>query len=436
MNQGLLNAVNAHLDNGAAPQPFKILPKAVDEYSRDELQLAQLLEGVYIESAKMASTHLDNTDNTGEPDVTLEGVTDMAWKYRERVQIGQDADGNAIYQTVSGNTKQELHIAIVQAIIQITPEMAAQPTISTCPLFGQFATNWYEVFKEPTIKPKTRHGYKTRLHAHIIPAFGDKRLDEVTKEDIQRFMNALAKCDISKSYAGDILCNIRQIFDAAIDDEHIRKNPARAKSVKNPCTKVEKRRALTEDEWLDVVAHIPDLKNINDRRFMALLSYTPLRPGEVYGLRWEDIDMKNCLIRVERAVAFASNDRIEGDTKTEAGVRTIPLDYDLELLLEQDRDIGFIMVKKDGTPYSPQTHTCAWKRIKKTINLYGMTPYNWRHTYCTAAIGEGVPDKTVQTLMGHKDPRMTMRYTHTQPKDIVNAGKVMENRHLRLIGWV
>ena len=78
-----------------------------------------------------------------------------------------------------------------------------------------------------------------------------------------------------------------------------------SRKIFNPATRVEKRTALTDKEVADIIAHIPDLQNQNDRMFMACLMFTGMRPGEIYGLRWEDISPDEGIIHIRRAIGVS-----------------------------------------------------------------------------------------------------------------------------------
>ena len=184
------------------------------------------------------------------------------------------------------------------------------------------------------------------------------------------------------------------------------------------------------DDW--IIAHIPDLQHQNDRMFMACLMFTGMRPGEIYGLRWEDISPDEGIIHIRRAIAFCKNKAIIGDTKTKAGVRSIPLSPRLLKFLEPCGEEGFI-INREGEPYTEQAHKRTWERIKRTIDVHGMTPYIGRHTYLTALNREGVDLKTIQAIAGHEDERMALRtYIHCDETLVNNAGKAMEARFERM----
>ena len=169
-------------------------------------------------------------------------------------------------------------------------------------------------------------------------------------------------------------------------------------------------------------------KQKEDRLLLALLIFTGMRRGEVIALRWEDIDWKKRLIAVKRAVTYKNNRPVIGKTKSEAGNRLIPLDEQLAAILQPYRQIhGFII--GDGTePITETTFKRMWERIGKRIDLCGATPHVFRHTYITLAASSGMDVKTLQSIAGHSDIKMTLdRYAHERENNIISAGGLIGN---------
>ena len=156
---------------------------------------------------------------------------------------------------------------------------------------------------------------------------------------------------MQKSFVCDLMNILRQILQASVDI--IYKNSMNSPKIFNPATRVEKRTALTDKEGVDLIAHRPDLQNSHDRRFKAFWMVTGMRPGEIYGLRWEDVCAEEGVIHIRRVVAFCKNEAIVGDTKTKAGVRSIPLSPHLLKFLAPCEAEGFI-INRDGEPYTEQ----------------------------------------------------------------------------------
>ena len=66
--------------------------------------------------------------------------------------------------------------------------------------------------------------------------------------------------------------------------------------------------------------------------------------------------------------------------------------------------------------------------IKRKINLYGATPHVFRHTYITLAASSGMDVKTLQSIAGHSDIKMTLdRYAHKRETNIIAAGGLISS---------
>lgn len=358
----------------------------------------------------------------------------MPSKYKERVRIGADDRGDPIYVWACGNTKDELHRAIATVMLsQITSNKQVEPIEQTdVPLWEEYSQEWFDTFHLSRVRAKTVDKDRSLLKNHVRPAFEGMRLDSITPKVVQQFLQS--KSQYSRAQIRDIMGMIRQIFALAVEEGWIARNPMDSTSVHNPSTVAEKeRKSLSAAEQADIIAHIDDLKEPNARRLMALLMFTPLRPCEIYGLQWQDIDLEHNTIRIQRDLVFANGKAAIGPTKTKDSNRVIPLDDRLKQHLAPYGKDGFIicMTQKGREGEHLSSDSCLrslWRRIGKTIDLHGMTPYVGRHTFATNMSRAGVPMKTAMAYMGHTDERMLLRrYTHVDQEDLVNASKTMSD---------
>ena len=371
-------------------------------------------------------------------DAASEGAAEnMGSKYQHRIEVGRDASGKPVYRWATGNTMSEYTSAVCRIMVESqSAESEETPTLVEAKhmLFEDCANQWYTVFAEPHLEPTVRPVYKSQLQKHIIPAFRGRYVDEITTQDVQQFLNALAP--MAKSTVRDIWNKLKQIFASALEDGIIQKNPATSTRLFNPATRKEARNVIAEENVADIIRNIPKLKERNDRVFMALLMYTNMRPGEIRGLRWEDIDAEKSLIHIRRNVVFVHNQPHEKGTKTDAGIRLHPLDPQLLSFLQPLGKEGYILQrdgKNAGKPLSEQAQKRMWERIKATIDVHGMIPYEARHTYITSMYAEGVAPKLMQDTAGHANFNTTAKnYIHTQPKQIQQVGEIMRGRYERI----
>lgn len=368
------------------------------------------------------SLHLENCTAIAQMPLTAKGDATMALK-RLRACIGYNEDGSPIVKQISGNTDLELCDKIVRAVLNserrfefIAPEVVPTtlPPAKSKPTFGAYTDKWLKVYKIGKLRPKTLRGYQTIIKVHFLPTWGDTSIDQISVEDVQAFLNE--RKDHSKKSLQEMLTLLKQILNSAVSDKLIDSNPAADKRIYNPSTAKQERKALTQEQWQDVVDQLDKLKGF-DRLYMAIVLFTGMRRGEVLGLQWSDIDLDNNVIHVRRNVTHTVNEAIIGEPKTEKGKRDVPIMEGLLRFLLPLKDHGYI-VARDKSPDEPLTFSGfdnMWSRIKETIDLHGATSHVFRHTIGTLLYDNGTDVKTIQSIVGHADYGTTMNtYVHSR----------------------
>ena len=389
----------------------------------DEKSICNMVRNMLQSEYGIVPLPLENyTDDVQMP--LPEGGEQTMAKHRMRICIGFNDDGSAIEKMISGNTQHELADRIVAAMLnsERRGEFLAKcgitgsgcTVVKSVPLFGEYAENWLTVYKVGKLKPKTLKGYRDQLKCHLIPVFGNVRLDEITADGIQEFLND------RKEYSHKSLQSLHgllsQILSAAVADKLIDRNPAKDSRIFNPSDIINERRALTSEEWIDVINQLDNLKGF-DRLYVAILVFTGLRRGEILGLCWQDIDLENNVIHVRRNVTHTFNAPIIGTPKTEKGKRDVPIMQGLLKYLLPLKGEGYIVSheKTPDKPLSQRAFNNMWKRIEEAIDLHGATSHVFRHTITTLLYDTGADDKTIQSIVGHADIGTTMNtYVHAR----------------------
>ena len=369
--------------------------------------------------------------------LTEKGEDDMASKFNERVCVGFDENNQPIYKWVHASTKDALHQEIYKAMSGQSIKLPFSPCANTldaeCRTWESMADEWFYSFHLLKIRQKTSAKDKSLFSKHVRPAFLGKSIKAITASDVQKFLEV--KSSYCKSQVRDIMSMLKQIFSLAVDEDIILKNPMASKLVFNPSKKPDKpRNALSQADQIDIISNLPVLRSVYDKygnytnalRFMAFLMFTGLRPCEIYGLRWEDINISKCTLSVNRDLVFDHGAGILGEVKTESSEREIPFDPRIIEYLEPIEDSGFLIHMtakgRENEHFSEQAAVNMWNRIKRHIDVHGMTPYMGRHTFATNMNKAGVPLKTAMAIMGHKDERMLLRrYTHVDAEDLTKA---------------
>lgn len=133
----------------------------------------------------------------------------------------------------------------------------------------------------------------------MIPAFESIAVEDITTDEIQRLFNSMDTAKATKDKAKIVL---NQILDAAVEDNLLSKNPLKSKRIKITGRKTKTTAPYSVNQMRYLVQHIGNVKQSQDRTYLALQALHPLRLEEVLGLKWADIDIENGVICICRAV--------------------------------------------------------------------------------------------------------------------------------------
>ena len=194
---------------------------------------------------------------------------------------------------------------------------------------------------------------------------------------------------------------------------------------------IRKVQALEKQEQARLEKYI--LENEKKYHYGILLSlYTGLRLGEVLALKWQNIDIKNKLIYIDKSVGSISQNHktltIESSPKTQSSIREIPISkkmLDLMKVLRQHCSTDYVIVSHNGKQIKPRAYQKSFDNLLKKLHIKHYGFHSLRHTFATRLLENGVDVKTISELMGHSSPTITLnRYVHT---NIENKRKAMNN---------
>jgi integrase len=262
----------------------------------------------------------------------------------------------------------------------------------------------YSASKKPAVSAKTWSGYRQHWDLRIAPRFGYIPVDEISRADVQQFVDGLIVGPWAKV---STLLLLRSILEVAHDDGRIHRNPACGVSA-GRIPERERHRYLSAPE---VAALAAACKHQGD--VVTILAYTGLRWSELVGLRVGDIELAARRLHVRRAAPEVEGCIIIGPPKTRAAKRTVPLpqvviDALAPRIAGREPDEPAITSPRGTLLRSNNWRRHAhWSRALRSTKLAPLTIHELRHTYASLARKSGADLRYVQKTMGHSTPTVT-----------------------------
>lgn len=318
----------------------------------------------------------------------------MAKRIRREITI------NGRKQWISAHSEQEY----ADKLLAMTAGAHKEPPKH---LFGAYVQNWFDVFSKPHVEIATAQTYEKALRNHVLPVLGEMMLEEIKPADIQQMFNRMDGARETKIKTRNIL---NMIFEQALEEEIIAKNPLRSRSIHITGKPSKTTEPYTIDQMRFLVQRIDLLSNATDRRYLALQALHPLRLEEVLGLQWQDIDLKRGLLRVERAVTHPTrNEPHIKPPKTLASRRTLHLAPQIACYLTAGAPSHFVLGGEKPLTYT-QTVKMYSRIQRETQFAEKISPRRFRTTVLTDLYDTTRDIKLAQMSAGHTTAAMTLKH--------------------------
>jgi len=280
-------------------------------------------------------------------------------------------------------------------------------------------------------KPTTLRGYQSIMRAHLLPAFGRHRLEDITADEIEAWSATLAASGMANATRLRILTCLYGVMARA---KRLWKLP------RNPIADVEKptqRHASIELQVFspeEVYALVRAAESEQDAAIYLTAAFTGLRRGELIALRWRSVDFARRSVRVvasysERALSTPKSGR----------ARSVPLaPVAAERLAslagrghdDEEDDLVF-----PGTFGEYLDGSALYRRYKAALRRAGLRDlrfHDLRHTFGTQVISNpAVSILQLKAWMGHADIDTTMKYLHYAPETVRPTSWPMRLQALR-----
>lgn len=234
------------------------------------------------------------------------------------------------------------------------------------------------------------------------------RLDEITIKQIELLRSQWIASGRKPTTANRNITRLRGLLSRAVEWGFIEEHPLSKLKQMKVDRKGRIRYLTTEEEKaLREALDIRDKVSNDHLKPLVILSLnTGMRRGEVFNLKWSDIDLKNKVLTVE------------GNTAKSGQTRHIPLNKEALSILKAwktKNNNGFSFVFPSKTGGRLDNVKKAWANLLTHAQIESFRWHDLRHTFASKLAMKGVPLNTIRELLGHSDLAMTLRYSHLAP---------------------
>ena len=346
--------------------------------------------------------------------------------------------------------------------------------------FADFLEHWIVNDCAATLNEITIINYRKKIKNLIVPHLGKYRMNTIDRDKLQNLLITLHDNGYSNNTISAVKGILTKCFNYAYYSGYLSKMPAiNLKLPKTENTAVPTRQSphvyLTKEQ----------LNAIFDRFPLGHPSYLPLmiglhcglRLGEAFALTWDDIDLDNKKVSVNKQIQWRQFKRTSEEKKSNNGRNTdncgcwyySSTKYKSDRVLEMDeelyqlfsaekekqenarsyfgdrytlyyetdkrevteeptaKEIRFVCIREDGTYITPRTMQHTSRIIHNELNIRDFDYHSLRHTHATVLLEKGAPLKYIQQRLGHKKVDITINVYQHLTEDLRQMGTYILN---------
>jgi len=302
---------------------------------------------------------------------------------------------------------------------------------------SKYLQRWLNTSKV-ALRPKTAQQYEQVIRKHINPHIGDIKLMDLRLDRIEQFYAGLLEAEVGIRTVRLTHSVLHRALGKAVRYGLVMYNPSQGATL--PQYKHAEMQVLDESQ----VSRF--LVAVHGTRFEALYKLavtTGMRQGELFGLKWTDLQWGSGILHVQRQVQQVSGQGWSlAEPKTRAGRRSIQLGestlHSLRQHLERQKldkaiagarwqDNNLIFPSRIGTPMDSANLYKDYYRHLQEAGLPKIRFHDLRHTAASLMLNHGVPAIVVSKILGHAKPSTTLDiYGHLINEMQSQAVKVMD----------
>lgn len=360
-------------------------------------------------------------------------------------------------------TKKEAEAAGIKALSEYNN--FGQPFEVSDISFSDYIDMWLQQYASINFKPETIKNYTKKINNHLKPVFGKYRLQNLTPAVLQTFINN----KFNEGYSRNTLATMKGILSKALlyavePLGLLQHSPMVYVKLPSPRAKAKIKTRSKEHIYIErekaqkIFERFPETTSTHIPMMFAYRCGT--RPSECFAFVWEDIDLDNAILSVNRQVQWDENEKRWYFTEPKYdSFRTVEIDKNFVELLKREKErqqlriescgefynrlyendkrqinsegegneIHLVCVRPNGDFITPRTMQHTSHIIHHKMEMPEFDMHSFRITHATMLAENGAPPKYVQKRLGHKNIQITLDI-YTKLSDTVSSqGKAILN---------
>ena len=297
--------------------------------------------------------------------------------------------------------------------------------------FNMLFKDFIEIYMEDQshrLRQHTMMNKRFLFDQHIIPYFGNKKVNAIKAPDIRAWQNKLMATDLKPTYLKTINNQLNAVFNYAMKYYDLKENPCR-KAGSMGKSKAEEMHIWTREEFTQFLNAIIDKKP----SYIAfeVLFWTGLRLGELLAMTPADIDFDKRTLRVNKSYQRLKGEDVVTPPKTSKSIRTISIPKFLAADLMDYINSNYGMEDSDRLfPYTKYFFEHELKRGIKLTGLHKIRVHDTRHSHAAHLIHMGASPLQIRDRLGHEDIKTTLNtYGHLYPNTDQKMAEQLESEY-------
>lgn len=336
--------------------------------------------------------------------------------YRFTVSCGFDGDGKHIRKTMTykvpeGTAPSKAKKMVVGAYKDFEDRCRGNQQYSANMRFSELVDIYLEQYGTHNLKPVTKYNYQRDLEIHLLPVFGNRKVNSITTADMTTFFTQMDKASETTRKLRTVMSSV---FSFGKRQGYVSQNPCVGALYKTDTATTKKVKYLDKEQCQALMAATAEYSIVNT--IIQFILFTGMRIGECLGLTWDCVDFEHNTVTIRNNLAYAYDEWYLSTPKTEDSERIIKLsDYTKNLLLlhkqhqEEEKALvgsawaqpNVVFTSSIGNFFD---RTYVNKYLKQTCTENGLPPvsvHKLRHSNASLLINNGAALKAVSARLGH-----------------------------------